>query len=95
MSDIGPSWSASYFFSFISVFRERFQDAVQKYKVTCPCVPRVFLITPVSCKFPAPGTQFQNEKHIGEVEPDVIGLKKYCLQLYELTMKNGKVSEFV
>lgn len=70
--------------------RERFEDAMVKYNVDCPCIPRVFIVIPKSCTFPPPKTQFKGEEHIGELEPVVVGFRKYLLQLYKVTTSNGK-----
>ena len=46
----------------------------------------MYVIVPESCEFPPPGTQFENEEHIGPLEPIVMGTRKYFLQLYVLTI---------
>ena len=72
-------------------FRDRFQDAMKKYNITCPCIARVFIIIPKSCTFPKPGTQFEREEHVGALEAVVDGYRKYFLQLYKVTLSDGRV----
>ena len=72
-------------------FRERFDEAMVKYKMDCPYLAKVFIIIPTSCSFPPPGSQFPGEEHIGPLEPVVLGFRKYFLQLYRITTSKGKV----
>ncbi|XP_045200273.2 uncharacterized protein LOC123554293 [Mercenaria mercenaria] len=71
-------------------FKDRFDDGIKKYNGGCKCVYKLFVIVPASCSFPGPGTIFPNEEHLGPLEPVVIGFRKYFLQLYRLTLDNGK-----
>ena len=64
-----------------------------KYNITCHRIAKVFIIIPKSCSFPAPGTQFEHEEHIGPLEPVVVGFRKYFLQLYKITTSKGKVCD--
>ena len=64
---------------------------MRKYNITCPCIARLFVIIPKSCTYVGPGTIFEREEHIGPMDPVVEGFRKYHLQLYKVTLKDGRV----
>ena len=68
---------------------------MEKYNIDCPCIAKVFVIIPKSCSFPAPGTQFEREVHIGPLEPVVLGFRKFFLQLYKITTSKGQVKMLI
>ena len=82
-------------FCYFAEFKERFEDAMEKYNIDCPCIAKVFVIIPKSCSFPAPGTQFEREVHIGPLEPVVLGFRKFFLQLYKITTSKGQVKMLI
>lgn len=71
-------------------FMQRFTDARDKFSAGCVVVPKVFVIVSKSCSFPPPGYKFEREELLGEMEPVEQGFRKYGLQFYRMTMKDGK-----